>query len=153
MIEWLAAALGATGIVLAWLLVGARRRIRQLERGLARAGDDLERVQRTFQRFAPAHVVEVLSDERAHLAGETRDYSSVVPRRPEFSIGRYLERHGIHAETHPMADDAVHEKATALQAGLLVMGAYGRSRFSERILGGATRRALWNATLPLFVQH
>jgi len=73
MIAWLAVALGATGIVLAWLLVGARRRIRHLERGLSRAGDDLERVQRTFQRFAPAHVVEVLSDERAHLAGETRD--------------------------------------------------------------------------------
>ena len=87
------------------------------------------------------------------LAGETRDYSSVVQRRPEFDIVKYLERHGIRAETHRMADDAVHEAATALHAGLLVMGAYGRSRFSERILGGATRRALWNATLPLFLQH
>jgi len=40
-----------------------------------------------------------------------------------------------------------------MRADLLVMGAYGRSRLRERILGGATRRVLSQATLPVLMQH
>jgi nucleotide-binding universal stress UspA family protein len=38
-------------------------------------------------------------------------------------------------------------------ADLLVMGAYGRSRFSEWALGGATRQVLNRAHLPVFMRH
>jgi nucleotide-binding universal stress UspA family protein len=36
---------------------------------------------------------------------------------------------------------------------LLVMGAYGHSRFREAIFGGATRDLLEGATVPLFLAH
>ena len=38
-------------------------------------------------------------------------------------------------------------------ADLLVMGAFGRSRFAERWFGGATLHALRNARIPLFMRH
>jgi nucleotide-binding universal stress UspA family protein len=45
--------------------------------------------------------------------------------------------------------------AAAEQAGadLLVMGAYGRTRFSEWLFGGATRHALGAAPMPVFLRH
>ena len=36
---------------------------------------------------------------------------------------------------------------------MIVMGAYGHSRFREAILGGATRDMLEEATLPVFMTH
>lgn len=38
-------------------------------------------------------------------------------------------------------------------AELLVMGAYGCSRFSEWVLGGATRHVLAWAKLPVLLRH
>jgi nucleotide-binding universal stress UspA family protein len=40
-----------------------------------------------------------------------------------------------------------------VDAGLLVMGAYGHSRFREAILGGATRDMLEAAEVPVFLAH
>ena len=45
------------------------------------------------------------------------------------------------------------QKATDLGAGLVVMGAYGRSRIREFVLGGATRCALSCMTVPIFMSH
>lgn len=39
------------------------------------------------------------------------------------------------------------------EAGYIVMGAYGHSRFRERILGGVTRDMLREPQLPLFLAH
>jgi nucleotide-binding universal stress UspA family protein len=36
---------------------------------------------------------------------------------------------------------------------LIVMGAFGRSRFSEWVLGGATRHVLEIMTVPVFMAH
>ena len=36
---------------------------------------------------------------------------------------------------------------------MLVMGAYGHSRFREAILGGATRNMLEQAEVPVFLAH
>lgn len=36
---------------------------------------------------------------------------------------------------------------------LLVMGAYGRSRFRELVLGGATRHILRHMTVPVLMSH
>jgi nucleotide-binding universal stress UspA family protein len=41
----------------------------------------------------------------------------------------------------------------AFDADLLVMGAYGRSRMRERVFGGATRRVLEEALIPVLMQH
>ena len=40
-----------------------------------------------------------------------------------------------------------------MDAQLLVMGAWGRSRLSELVLGGATRYVLERAHLPLLMAH
>ena len=51
------------------------------------------------------------------------------------------------------AGETLLKKAADAKAELLVMGAYGRSRIRERVLGGATRHVLAHATLPVFMQH
>jgi nucleotide-binding universal stress UspA family protein len=38
-------------------------------------------------------------------------------------------------------------------AGLIVQGAYGRSRWREFILGGVTREMLGDSPLPLLMSH
>ncbi len=78
----------------------------------------------------------------------------------------WLARHGVQAE---MAVHAVekrrgphrrHEvgeallgRAAAMDADLLVMGAYGHSRFRESILGGVTKTVLEAMTLPVLMAH
>jgi nucleotide-binding universal stress UspA family protein len=38
-------------------------------------------------------------------------------------------------------------------AGLVVMGAYGHSRFREAIIGGATRHMLEQTEVPVLLAH
>jgi len=45
------------------------------------------------------------------------------------------------------------EAAHAMQADLIVMGAWGHSRIAELVLGGATRHLFQHSDLPLFVAH
>ena len=78
---------------------------------------------------------------------------------------RYLSRHGVQAQlmlreagrqrfmhAHDIGD-ALLSLAADISADLLVMGAYGHSRFRETILGGVTRTVLQHTTLPLFMAH
>ena len=44
-------------------------------------------------------------------------------------------------------------KAKELESDLLVMGAYGHSRFRELILGGFTLYMLENTDIPLLLVH
>jgi nucleotide-binding universal stress UspA family protein len=46
------------------------------------------------------------------------------------------------ARTLPRVSDVLARQVRDVDAGLLVMGAYGHSRFREAILGGATPGAL-----------
>jgi nucleotide-binding universal stress UspA family protein len=93
------------------------------------------------------------------LVGEQKDFISELGWRPEFDLSVYLETHGIRFELQPLrvhddrAGEALLAAASALDASMLVMGAYGRSRFSEWILGGATRHMLSHSTLPVFMRH
>lgn len=45
------------------------------------------------------------------------------------------------------------DACTELGAGLLIMGAYEHSKFSEDLLGGATRDILSDARLPVLMSH
>ena len=74
------------------------------------------------------------------------------------SVRRWLERQGVAAEARvecaPAAvGDALLEHATALGCDLVVMGTYGHARWTERIVGGATRTALARSPLPLLTSH
>ncbi|NHB76245.1 universal stress protein [Rhodobacter calidifons] len=72
---------------------------------------------------------------------------------------QYLVRHGVRAEvmilarTLPRVSEVLARHARDTDADLLVMGAYGHSRFREAILGGATRDMLERAELPVFLAH
>lgn len=74
-------------------------------------------------------------------------------------ITEYLSRHEVRVDpvALPVDDDTPGESllAAAESAGadLLVMGAYGHSRFSEWVFGGATRHVLEHARLPVFMRH
>jgi nucleotide-binding universal stress UspA family protein len=78
---------------------------------------------------------------------------------PPLDIAAYLSRHGIAAEL--VAFDGGDDEAGAAiltfagggEADLLVMGAFGRSRFKEWVLGGATRLVLERMTMPVFMAH
>ncbi len=93
------------------------------------------------------------------LSGGLRDTQRGVSWKTPFDIAAYLQRHGISVLQSPImaspddAGGALLEEAMHFHADLLVMGAYGRSRFSEWLLGGATRYALSWAEMPLLLQH
>lgn len=93
------------------------------------------------------------------LTGQSRRYSALAPERPSFDLASWLAERGILAESRPLQARAGDEgDALLLAAGeagcdLLVMGAWGHTRFREWILGGATRQVLAQARLPLLMAH
>jgi nucleotide-binding universal stress UspA family protein len=78
---------------------------------------------------------------------------------PGADISLFLARHGIKTEaTQVFADDIdvgdmLLSRAADLGSDLLVMGAYGRSRLTELVLGGATRQILSEMTVPVLMSH
>jgi nucleotide-binding universal stress UspA family protein len=77
---------------------------------------------------------------------------------PGAEIAAYLARHGLAVETRAnYGEDEPGEIiltiAREMSADLVVMGAYGRSRLRELILGGTTKHMLSHATMPLWLSH
>ena len=78
---------------------------------------------------------------------------------PPLPVRDWLTRQGItlHAVRQfpatASAGEALLDQAQAMQADLLVMGAWGHSRVSELILGGTTRHVLRHARLPVLLAH
>jgi nucleotide-binding universal stress UspA family protein len=77
---------------------------------------------------------------------------------PGADIALYLARHGVavdvttaHASGEP--GDALLSFAADHGSDLIVMGAYGHSRFSEIVLGGASRTALLSSPIALWMAH
>ena len=83
--------------------------------------------------------------------GPERDITGV-------NISAHLDRHGIPTEfvklprkgsVGTMITDFCRER----DAGLLVLGAYEHSKFSEDLLGGVTNDVLKTATIPVLMSH
>lgn len=78
---------------------------------------------------------------------------------PGGALCQMLVRHGVKAEvsvlarTLPRISDVLARHCRDVDADMLVMGAYGHSRFREAILGGATRNMLESASVPVFMAH
>jgi len=93
------------------------------------------------------------------LCGDRRDVYTGAGYKPPFSMAEHLERHGIGIERQNLdtaderAGHALLDAVAACGADLLVMGAYGRSRFSEWAFGGATRHVLAHAQVPVLMRH
>ncbi len=81
---------------------------------------------------------------------------------PVASASRFAEtaaRHGVSSTLvqKPVAGRsigaALSDEVTALGGDLLVMGAYGHSRFRELVFGGATRHVTHHLKLPTLLSH
>jgi len=88
---------------------------------------------------------------------ETRGSEDTLPQSLD-SLERWLNWQGVSAEVHVEKTsihvcEAMLSRAADLSADLIVMGAYGHARWSERILGGATRGLLDAMTVPVLMSH
>lgn len=78
---------------------------------------------------------------------------------PGGMLSQLLARHGVHAEvsvlakTMPKASEVLSRHARDMNADLIIMGAYGHSRFREAILGGTTRNMLESTEIPVLMTH
>ena len=89
--------------------------------------------------------------------GSSNELPGVAP--PPLPVREWLKRHGVVPNivkdfppgSH--AGEALLRHANAMQADLLVMGAWGHSRVNEFMLGGTTRHVLKHAKLPVLVAH
>jgi nucleotide-binding universal stress UspA family protein len=90
-------------------------------------------------------------------AGDTEDKTL---RLQLATLQRWLMWHGVSAEIRIETlgsdvgiADAMLSHAADLNADLIVMGAYGHARWTERVLGGATRGLLESMTMPVLMSH
>lgn len=78
---------------------------------------------------------------------------------PGDDIAAWLARAGLSVTVerldghHENVSDSLLEHASDISADLLVMGAFGRSRFREWLLGGTTREIVENVKLPVLMAH
>ncbi|WP_323038563.1 universal stress protein [Gemmobacter sp.] len=76
---------------------------------------------------------------------------------PGGMLSQWLSRHDVRAEvsvlarTLPKVSDVLARHIRDRDANLLVMGAYGHSRFREAIMGGATRSMLEKTPVPVLM--
>jgi len=91
-----------------------------------------------------------------HLVSVTGD--KALPRHaPLEGLAAHLSRRGIQAATHLVpgegrdAGSALLRHCREAGAELLVMGAYGRSKMREFILGGATATVIANPSIPVLL--
>ena len=79
--------------------------------------------------------------------------------RSDTSIAAALGRHGIKPEVRSSialdisVGDEILSRVADLDADLLIMGAYGHSRFRELVFGGVTRHIAKHMTLPTLLSH
>ena len=97
-----------------------------------------------LRRATCVHIVEVTDD---------------TPGMPTTDAATYLARHGVPCEVHDWpakgrrTSVALLHAVAELDAGYLVMGAYGHSRLRETVLGGVTRELIQSTTVPLLLAH
>ena len=78
---------------------------------------------------------------------------------PGAELSKMLLRHGVVvsvsvlANTLPRVSETLKQHANDIAADMMVIGAYGHSRFRESILGGATRDLLEDMNMPVFMAH
>ena len=99
---------------------------------------------------AATHVDVVIVDPPPH-SSERSD--------PGGSLSLMLSRHGVKAEvsvlasTMPRTSDIMLRFTREHGNDVVVMGAYGHSRFRESLIGGATRDMLEASPIPLLMAH
>lgn len=78
---------------------------------------------------------------------------------PGADLATLLARHGLDPQVSALpsaglrVSEVLSQCMSDLDADLLVMGAYGHSRFREYIIGGATRDIILEARVPVLMAH
>lgn len=120
-------------------------------------GDGSREAARALADAAPllqgaSHVVVLTMDEGA----ATRNVESI----PFEDLATYCVAHGIPAPDHVRRDikgvgvgSTILNAAADYSADLIVMGAYGHSKFREWAMGGATASILKSMTVPIMFSH
>lgn len=86
------------------------------------------------------------------------DIAQALTRQRLEAVRRWLAWHGVEAQAVVRASEidvgnALLSQVADLGADLIVMGAWGHPRWSERLLGGATRTLLGSMTVPVLMSH
>jgi nucleotide-binding universal stress UspA family protein len=116
------------------------------------AWDDSREASRTAFDSVPL----LLTAKRTHVVTVDHNGRGTLPGA---SIAQALDRHGIKAKTMTLNSNGMNIGEVLLQtakdqgAGLIVMGAYGHSRFAEFVFGGATRHMVRNLDVPVLMSH
>ncbi|WP_366655942.1 universal stress protein [Fodinicurvata sp. EGI_FJ10296] len=85
--------------------------------------------------------------------------SDTTKRWPGMDVAAYLARHGANVTasrfdgSEMSIDDVLLNSVSDTGADMVVMGAYGHSRFRETVLGGTTRNILKHMTVPTLMAH
>ena len=92
------------------------------------------------------------------LVFDNGDQKDAHGEQPGADLALYLARHGVKAnviERRISGDtgEALLSAAADLGSDLIVMGAYGHTRFREVVLGGVTRTVLESMTVPVLMAH
>lgn len=86
-------------------------------------------------------------------------FESYVGQDPGSDIAAFLARYGIKVTVDVLASGGktapqkLLQRVKDIDADVLVMGAYGRTKLSEWLLGGATKEMLKIADVPVFMCH
>lgn len=97
--------------------------------------------------------------ERAKVVGVVSLRTPPREDVPSADIARHLARHGVNVEVDHTREDVVEvgywlqSHIERYRANLVVMGAYGHSRYREMIFGGVTRHMLRAMTVPCLMSH
>lgn len=115
------------------------------------SSESLEAVRKALPMLIAADAVNIVVVDPPQHGPERSD--------PGGPLSQMLARHGVKAEvsvlakTMPRVSDVIKRHIADQEADMLVMGAYGHSRFREAILGGATRNMLEGSEVPIFMAH
>lgn len=99
--------------------------------------------------------VPLLAGRRVELVSVGRDDGDL----PAIDALAYLSRHGIHAEARIVerggltVEEVLEKTAGETGAGLVVMGAFGKSRLRETLFGGVTRYLVTAGRFALLLAH
>lgn len=108
---------------------------------------------------AVSDAIPILEKAREVCILTVTNEKTISSRRSSSELAKNLAKHGIDVvvEEADAAGRAIGkvfaEQVASRRADLLVMGAYGHSRFREFVLGGATRSILTKPPIPVLLSH
>lgn len=108
---------------------------------------------RSLQLLTLLHMADAASVHLVSVAGSDEEARAIAQRG-----GGYLQLYGISVQTHAIASavdpaDILLAEAQSIDAGVIVMGAFGHRGWREALLGSCTRRLFEKSPVSLFVHH